>query len=166
MVRLGRTSSKSNFAALLFAATCLARSTGESDPPKPPSVDAISTSVSVVTAPTTVRTKKGEFITDLQVRDFEVFDNDKKQKINADLRDAPFSMVVAIQRSADMTWILPKVQRIGAALTDLVAGNDAEIAVVGFDRRVEVTQDFTGDGDKVSQALMGLKTGSLQSRGN
>jgi VWFA-related protein len=160
MARLGPTSTRSNFAVLLFAATCLAQSTGGSDLPKPPSVDAISTSVSVVTAPTTVRTKSGEFITDLAVQDFEVYDNDKIQKITADLRDSPLSMVVAIQRSADMTWILPKVQRIGAALTDLVAGNDAEIAVVGFDHRVEVTQDFTGDGDKVSQALMDLKTGS------
>jgi VWFA-related protein len=160
ILRSGRTNSTTNFAALLFTATCLAQSTGGSDPPKQPSVDGISTSVSVVTAPTTVRTKSGEFITNLQVQDFEVYDNDKVQKITADLRDSPFSMVVAIQRSADMTGMLPKVQRIGAALTDLVAGNNAEIAVVGFDHSVEVTQDFTGDGDKVSLALMNLKTGS------
>jgi VWFA-related protein len=32
--------------------------------------------------------------------------------------------------------------------------------VIGFDHSMEVLQDFTGDSDKVSQALMDLKTGS------
>lgn len=157
---MSRINSATNFVALLFVVTCTARSTGASDPPKERPTDTIGTSVTVVIAPTTVRTKSDEFKTDLQVQDFKLYDNDKLQKITADLRDSPFSMVVAIQRSADMTGMLPKVQRIGAALTDLVAGQDAEIAVVGFDHRVEVAQDFTGDSDKVRQALMDLKTGS------
>lgn len=157
---MGRINNETNFAGLIFAVTCLAGSTGASDLPKQGPADTIGTSVTLVTAPTIVRTKSGEFKTDLQVQDFELYDNDRLQKITADLRDSPFSMVVAIQRSADMTGMLPKVQRIGTALTDLIAGQNAEIAVLGFDHRVEVAQDFTSDGDKVSQALMNLKTGS------
>jgi len=69
-------------------------------------------------------------------------------------------LVVAIQRSADMAGILPKVQRIGSALTDLVVGQDGEIAVIGFDHSVQISQDFTSDGDKVDQAIRDFKTGS------
>jgi VWFA-related protein len=149
-----------NFAGVLAAVTCVVQSLGGVDPPKQNPGDTITTSVSVVIAPTTVRTKSGEFIEDLPLKDFEVYDNGKLQKINADLRDFPFSLVVAIQRSADMTGILPKVQRIGPALMDLVVGQDGEIAVVEFDHGVQISQDFTNDGDKLGQAITKLTTGS------
>ena len=149
-----------NLARLVFAVTCVAQSAGAADPPKQSPGDTITTSVAVVIAPTTVRVKSGKYIQDLQLQDFEIYDNDKLQKVTADLRDAPFSLVVAIQRSADMAGILPKVQRIGSALTDLVVGQDGEIAVIGFDHRVQISQDFTNEGDKVGQAIRALKTGS------
>jgi VWFA-related protein len=149
-----------NFAGLLTAVTWLVQSLGGADPPKQNPGDTISTSVAVVIAPTTVRTKRGEFIQDLPLKDFEVYDNGKLQNVTADLRDVPFSLVFAIQRSADMTGILPKVQRIGPALMDLVVGQDGEIAVIGFDHSVQIGQDFTSDGDKVSEALTKLTTGS------
>jgi VWFA-related protein len=149
-----------NFAGVLAAVTCVVQLPGGVDPPKQNPGDTITTSVSVVIAPTTVRTKSGEFIEDLPLKDFEVYDNGKLQKVTADLRDFPFSLVVAIQRSADMTGILPKVQRIGPALMDLVVGQDGEVAVVGFDHNVQISQDFTNDGDKVFQGITKLTTGS------
>ena len=149
-----------NLAGLVFVVICVTQSAGADDPPKPSPGNTISTSVAVVVAPTTVRAKSGKYIQDLQLSDFEVYDNDKLQKLTADLRDSPFSLVVAIQRSADMTGILPKVQGIGLALTDLVVGQDGEIAVIGFDHSVQIRQDFTSDGDKVDQAVRDLKTGS------
>ncbi len=149
-----------NLAGLVFAVTCVAQSAGAADPPKQSPGDTITTSGAVVIAPTTVRAKQGKYIQDLQLQDFEVYDNDKLQKVKADLRDAPFSLVVVIQRSADMTGILPKVQGIGSALTDLVVGQDGEIAVIGFDHSVQIRQDFTSDGDKVDRAIRDIKTGS------
>ena len=149
-----------NFAGVLAALTCVVQSLGGVDPPKEKPGDTITTSVSVVIAPTIVRAKNGEFIEDLQIQDFQVYDNDKLQKITADLRDSPFSLVVAIQRSADMTGMLPKVQQIGPALMDLVVGQDGEISVVGFDHSVQISQDFTNDSDKVCQAIAKLTTGS------
>ena len=149
-----------NFAGLLFAVTCVAQSTGGTHPSKSSPSDTITTSVAVVITPATVRANSGKFVTDLQIQDFEVYDNNKLQKVTADLRDSPFSLVVAIQRSADMTGLLPKVQRIGPVLTDLVAGQDGEIAVVGFDDRVQIAQAFTDDSGKVCQAIKELRTGS------
>jgi VWFA-related protein len=149
-----------NLAGLVFVVICVTQSAGADDPPKQSPGNTISTSVAVVVAPTTVRAKSGKYIQDLQLSDFEVYDNGKLQKVTADLRDSPFSLVVAIQRSADMTGILPKVRGIGLALTDLVVGQDGEIAVIGFDHSVQIRQDFTSDGDKVDQAVRDMKTGS------
>ena len=149
-----------NLAGVLLAATCVAQSTGGTDAPKSSRSDTITTGVAVVITPATVRENSGKFVTNLQVQDFEVYDNNRLQKVTADMRDSPFSLVVAIQRSADMTGLLPKVQRIGPVLTDLVAGQDAEIAVVGFDDRVEIPQAFTADSGKVCQAIEELRTGS------
>jgi len=136
------------------------------DPPTPDSTKpdsgdlTIRTSVNVVIAPTTVRDRSGEFVNGLQLQDFELYDNNKLQKVNADVRDEPLSLVVAVQRSSNLTDFLPKIQNIGSMLNQLVAGQNGEIAVVGFDHRIQVMQDFTSEGAKVSEAMKKMTPGS------
>jgi VWFA-related protein len=118
------------------------------------------TGVNVVIAPTTVRDRNGEFVNGLQLQDFLLYDNNKLQKVNADVRDEPLSLVVAVQRSSNLETFLPKIQSIGSMLNQLVAGQDGEIAVVGFDHRIQVMQDFTHEGTKVSEAMRKMTPGS------
>ena len=61
----------------------------------------------VVIVPTTVRDRNGDVINGLQLQDFELYDNNKPQKITADVREEPLSLVVAVQRSSNITEILP-----------------------------------------------------------
>jgi VWFA-related protein len=131
-------------------------------PPPISSRDAntIVVNTNIVIAPTTVRDRDGEFVNGLQLQDFELYDNNKLQKVNADVRDEPLSLVVAVQRSSNLTDFLPKIQRIGTQLNQLVAGQDGEIAVVGFDHRIQVMQDFTNEGAKVSEAMQKMTPGS------
>ncbi len=138
---------------------------GTSKPLLPPSVstrdaDTISVTTNVVIAPTTVRDRNGEFVNGLQLQDFLLYDNNKLQKVNADVRDEPLSLVVAVQRSSNLTDFLPKIQNIGSMLNQLVAGQNGEIAVVGFDHRIQVMQDFTTEGTKVSEAMKKMTPGS------
>ena len=116
----------------------------------------------VVIAPTTVRDRNGDFVNGLQLQDFELYDNNKLQKINADVRDEPLSLVVAVQRSSNVDIFLPKLQRIGTELNQLLAGQDGEIAIVGFDHRIQVMQDFTKEGTKVSEAMQKMTPGSSE----
>lgn len=125
-----------------------------------PSDVTIKTTTTVVIAPTTVRDRNGDFVNGLQLQDFELYDNNKLQKVNADVRDEPLSMVVAVQRSSNLTDFLPKIQRIGTMLNQLVAGQDGEIAVVGFDHRILTMQDFTKEGTKISEAMQKMTPGS------
>lgn len=120
----------------------------------------INVGVNIVIAPTTVRNRTGEIINGLQLQDFSLYDNNKLQKITADVRDEPLSLVVAVQRSSNLNDVLPKIQRIGSMLNQVVAGQDGEVAVVGFDHRIQVMQDFTTETTKVSEAMKKLTPGS------
>jgi len=158
-MRMCHTKSMRKATILLICGAALAQSPPAADP-KDDKDAVIRTSVNVVIAPTTVRDKKGEFIDGLQLQDFQLYDNNKLQRITADVRDEPLSLVIAVQKSSNLNDILPKIQRIGSMLNDLVAGQDGEVAVVAFDHRFQVAQDFTNETEKVSEALKKLVPGS------
>src|SRR5258708_19658301 len=126
--------------------------------------DVIRTNVNVVIAPTTVRDRSGNFVNGLQLQDFELYDNNKLQKISADVRDQPLSLVVAGQKSSNLNDIMPKIQRIGSMLNNLVAGQDGEIAVVAFDHRIQEMQDFTNETEKASEAMQRIEPGTNNHR--
>ncbi len=144
---------------LVLGALVSAQTPPAADPPTEGDV-VIRTGVNVVIAPTTVRDKKGDFVDGLQIQDFTLYDNNKPQRITADVRDEPLSLVIAVQRSSNLTDILPKIQRIGSLLNDLIAGQDGEVAVVSFDHRIQVVQDFTNETQKVSEAMRKMTPGS------
>jgi len=151
--------------ALIFLTCAAAFAQAPTPPPAAPADQGdkefkLSVPVNVVIAPTTVRDKKGNFVDGLQLQDFSLLDNNKAQKITADVRDEPLSLVVAVQKTTNLNEILPKIQRVGSLLTGLMAGADGEVAVVAFDHRIQVVQDFTNEATKVSEALKNLKPGS------
>jgi VWFA-related protein len=153
--------------AALLGTVGLAQAPGTLDPAKQDSKqqdeeDAarFRTQTNVVIVPTTVRDRNGEVVDGLQLQDFELYDNNKLQKITADVREEPISLVVAVQRSSNITEILPKIQKIGTMLNQLVVGQDGEVAVVGFDHRMQVMQDFTNESEKVSEAMKKMTPGS------
>ena len=150
---------------VLVCASGFAQAPGTLDPAKQDAAKAeadlkINVGVSVVIAPTTVRDRNGDFVNGLQLQDFELYDNNKLQKVTADVREEPLSLVVAVQRSSNLNEVLPKIQRIGSMLSELVAGQDGEVAVVSFDHRIQVVQDFTTETTKISEAMKKMTPGS------
>jgi VWFA-related protein len=124
----------------------------------------IRSTVQVVLVPTLVLNRKGVTISGLRVNDFTLFDNDKPQKIDRDVAFLPLSLVICIQRSADVEVMLPKIRKIGNVLHDQLVGQGGEIAVVSFDHRIETLQDFTNDPDLINQAVAKIKPGGQNSR--
>ena len=145
---------------LLVCAAAFAQQPGTPDPAKTEQDLRIVTGVSVVIAPTTVLDKHGDYINGLQLQDFQLYDNNKLQTIKADVHDEPLSLVIAVQKSANLTEILPKIQRIGSMLNDLIAGQDGETAILAFDHRIQLAQDFTNETGKVTEAMKKLTPGS------
>jgi VWFA-related protein len=151
--------------AALVCSAGLAQAPGTLDPAKQDASKQeddlkINVGVNVVIVPTTVRDRNGEVINGLQLQDFQLYDNNKLQKITADVREEPLSLVVAVQRSSNLTEVLPKIQKIGSMLNQLLAGQDGEMAVIGFDHRIEVMQDFTTETTKISEAMKKMTPGS------
>ncbi|MBI5280842.1 MAG: VWA domain-containing protein [Candidatus Solibacter usitatus] len=122
--------------------------------------------VQVVLVPTTVTDNKGRTINGLQPQDFVLYDNEKRQAINRDVAFLPLSMVVCIQRSANVDSVLPKIRRMGGVMSDLLIGQDGEAAILSFDHRIEILQEFTNDAAKIDAAIEKLKPGGQNARLN
>jgi len=125
------------------------------------------TTVNVVIAPVTVKDDNGNYVHGLRPDEFRLYDNTKAQDIKVDVTYIPISLVVAIQANAATEAVRPKIQKIAPMLVPLVAGEQGEVAVVAFDHRIDVLQDFTSDEDQLGKAFKRLtRAGSSSSRLN
>jgi len=122
------------------------------------------TRVTEVIAPTTVTDRDGNYVHDLKPSQFSLYDNDKLQNATVNETFSPISLVVAIQADAKVESVIPKIQKIGTLLSNLVAGDQGEVAILAFDHRFQVLQDFTSDATKIQEGLKKLKPGSSASR--
>lgn len=121
----------------------------------------ITSEVTVVTVPVTVLGPKGKYITDLEKQDFRIFDNDEEQVITGfDVSFLPISMVVCVQSSARIEGIIGDVRKTAVLFTELVLGEFGEAAILSFDSRIKLMEDFTNDTKKIDRALKRITIGS------
>ena len=123
----------------------------------------IHTTTTNVVAPVLVTDRSGNIVDGLQPPQFRLFDNNKEQNIQVDVTYEPISLVVAIEASARVEKILPQIKHLGSLLP-LVVGAQGEAAVIAFDHRLRVMQDFTNDSDKIKVAIDKINPGSSSSR--
>ncbi len=142
-------------------------------PAQEPAADAsadirFKTTTHVVEAPVTVIHKRGgeSYVEGLQPQDFKLFDNGKEQEIHVDVTFQPISVLIAIQASDQIEGILPKINKIGSLIQPVLIGEQGEAAVLAFDHRFRVMQDFTSDATKIETAIKNIKPGSQTSRLN
>jgi len=121
------------------------------------------TTVNVVVAPTVVTDRQGNFINGLQPHEFRLYDNNSLQDIKVETTYIPISLVVAIQANAGAEPVLDKIKTIGPLIEGLIAGEQGEVAVLAFDHRLRLMQDFTNDGKKVTEAIKKINAGSTTS---
>ncbi len=157
------------FAAIFLPVLLLAQQPPPAPPEAPPPGETAAdvqfrTTVNVVVTPVTVTDSDGRYVNGLQPHQFHLFDNGKPQDIRVDVAFHPISIVLAVQANSAMESVLPKVQKIGTMLQPLVMGEQGEAAVLAFDHRVQVLQDFTADPDKLVLAVKKIKVGSSSSR--
>jgi len=118
--------------------------------------------VRYVLVPTTVLDPDGHgYVNGLTVKDFEVLDNDKPQKISSDFAQQPVSVVLAVQANAEVEPLLPIIKKSGVLLQGLVTGQEGDAAILAFDHRMQVLQDFTNDPGKLDDAMHKVSAGSI-----
>ena len=114
-----------------------------------------------VLVPTTVKDiDTGGYINGLEASDFTVYDNDKPQKIISEATFQPLSLVLVVQANSEIEPILPKIRKMGVLLQGLVTGEGGQVAVLAFDHRQQVLQDFTTDPAKLDDAMQKVRSGS------
>ena len=69
-------------------------------------------------------------------------------------------MVICVQSSARVEGILPDVRKTAVLFTDLVLGEFGQAAILAFDNRVRLLQDFTADHKEIDKALKKFTIGS------
>ena len=138
-----------------------AKTEGTAATPEPIGEDVIRTSVENVLVPTTVFDPDGHgYVNGLSTSDFEILDNGKPQKVVADFTQQPLSVVLAVQANSDVEPLLPVIRKSGILLHGLVTGENGDVAILAFDHRMQLLQDFTSDPNKIDDAMQKLRSGS------
>lgn len=118
-----------------------------------------------VLVPTTVLDPDGHgYVNGLKPTEFELLDNDKPQKIQAEFTQLPMSVVLVVQANSEIEPVLPTLKKSGVLLQGLVTGQDSDVAVLSFDHRIQHLQDFTTDPEKLDDAMQKLTAGSSSAR--
>ena len=117
--------------------------------------------VDVVTVPVTVLGPRGEYVSGLEKADFTILDNEAEQLIDSfEVAFLPISMVICVQSSGRVEKLLPDVTKTAVIFTDMVLGEFGESALIAFDNRVRLMEDFTNDHKKIGDALKRITIGS------
>ena len=142
------------------------------DMPKPPSpseegVARIRVMSNLVTAPVTVLDSSGEFVYDLEEKDFQIIDNGVPQRIEGfETETRRLAAAIVIQVSDSVTPLLDQVRRLGPVFSDLMLGPNGQAAVVLFDDKIRVAQDFSNAGQQLGLTLSKVVGGGGKGRLN
>lgn len=113
--------------------------------------------VPLVVAPTTITDSKGHFVDGLTPDDLILYDNGVPQKVQLDWMAYPIDLVVAVETGANSGAVIDKLGGSGILVSQLLAADAAETAVISFSDDVKIHQDFTNNPDLVIHSLRMLR---------
>jgi VWFA-related protein len=108
----------------------------------------------LVMMPVTVLDRSGQFVYDLTQPDFQIFDNNVPQQMSAfETELNALSVVIVVETNDTTAPLLDQVQPLGPVLTSLLIGAEGQAAVLTYDDRVRVNQDFSSNADLLDKTL-------------
>ncbi len=132
----------------------------------PLQTDTITTSSTLVLVPALVRDKHNNLVFTLTADDFALTDNGVPQKLRLepDTGGEPLALVVDIEIGGAGTREYEKFKALAPMLDALVGNVPHRIAVVAFDSRSSLEQDFTSNVDAAAQAILDLEPGCTRQK--
>ena len=118
--------------------------------------------VRLVSVPTLVFSNDNRLILSLQVRDFRVFDNGRRQNIALDSTYSSVAVAIAIQTNQDVREYLRFIPKMGSVFEALLVGESGEAAVITYADGVSVLKPF--DGGDLASALHSLTAAGRSAR--
>jgi VWFA-related protein len=121
----------------------------------------IRTSSTVVLVPALVKTKSGETVFSLTADDFILKDNGVPQtlRLETDTDSQPLALVVIVETGGQGTQHLHDYDNLGAELDAVIGDVRHLVAVVSFDSKPRIAQDFTDDTDAAAKTIANLNEG-------
>lgn len=119
----------------------------------------------VVLVPALVRTKTGALVYTLKADDFVLTDDGVPQKLtlDSDTGNEPLSLVVVIETGGAGTRQFQNYERfvppLAPMLPSIIGNVYHRVAIVKFDSRPNLIQNFTGDLDEAETTLRAISTG-------
>ena len=145
---------------LAFFGTTLA--IAQTAPPTTAAPPAFSARSILVLVPAMVRTKAGELIFSLTANDFTLTDDGTEQKVTLeqDTDSEPLALVLAIETGGAGAEQLDKYRHLATVMESVVGNVPRQVAVVAFDVKPRLIQDFTSNLNAVDYTIRGLNDGS------
>ena len=123
-------------------------------PPPPASVKQesdIRVQSNLVTTPVAVIDSSGQFVYNLDEKDFQILDNGVPQKIQSfETEMRPLALVIVIQTNNTVIPLLDQVHPLASMFSSLLVGTQGEAAVIFYNDRVTLGQDFSNDSDRLA----------------
>lgn len=116
----------------------------------------------LVPVPTLVESKTGEPVFGLTAKDFIVKDNGVVQhhvQLDTDTDNAPMSLVVLVQVGRSAVAEFEKMRGLPTMVDALAGDTHHRIAVVSFDSRPQLLQNFSSNPENVADALQSIQPG-------
>jgi VWFA-related protein len=129
------------------------------DPPQ--SENRIRTSSTIVLVPALVKTKTGETVFSLTAEDFVLKDNGVPQTLHLETHtdSQPLALVVIVETGGQGTQHLHDYENLGSELDAVIGDVRHLVAVVSFDSKPRIAQDFTDDTDAAAKTIANLSEG-------
>jgi VWFA-related protein len=114
----------------------------------------IKSRVTLVTTPVAVIDSSGQFVYGLDKQDFEILDNGTPQQIeNFETEMQQAALVVVIETNSKTAPLLDAVRPLASMFSSLLLGAQGQAAVIIFNDRVRVAQDFSNDSDQLAKTF-------------
>ena len=122
--------------------------------------------VDIVSLNVTVMNQQSQYVTDLELPDFSVFEDGVKQDVTFfNRRQQPIALSLLLDSSASMEDKLPTLQTAAVNFVRRLRANDLA-QVIDFDSRVEVRQGFTSSHEELDGAIQQTAAGGSTSLHN
>jgi VWFA-related protein len=120
-----------------------------------------SAQVTLVRVPTLVRDANGALVSGLRASDFVIEDDGVTQPAHLDetAESEPVSLMIVVQSGRRAANDYKRMTGLASMLDPILSNPDNEAAVLFFDSKLDLGQDFTSDGDEVEAQLKKLPSG-------
>ena len=115
--------------------------------------EVIRVETNLVTMPVSVLDRDGRFISGLQQRDFQIFENGIQQKIEYfQTVEQPFTVILLIDVSPSTQYRIEEIQDAAITFVDQLRPND-RVMVIAFDQNVQVLSPLTSNRNVLRNAI-------------